>query len=85
MTMTRAPRNWIWEVAVAAAIIAAIAAAAAWGRMDDSGSHYNRGWANYERGRYREAIAAFDQALRLEPDAAHIYSIRAGAKSILGR
>lgn len=74
--MKRAPRNRIWEVA--------IAAAAAWGWIGDSGTHINRGWANFERGRYRAAIADFDHALRLEPGAAYIYANRAGAKSSLG-
>lgn len=79
--MKRAPRNRIWEVAIAAAIFTAIAAAAAWGWIGDSGTHINRGWANFERGRYRAALADFDHALRLEPGAAYIYANRAGARS----
>ena len=85
MTMTHASKKWFWELAVAVAIIAAIVASAAWERIYDTGTHYHRGIANFQSGRYRAAVADYDRALRLDPDAARIYGNRGLAKRILGR
>lgn len=85
MTTTRASKNWFWEIAIAVVIVVGTVASVAWGRIFDSGTHYQRGIANFQSGRYRAAIANYDRALRLEPDAARIYGNRGLAKRILGR
>ncbi|MYI20974.1 MAG: tetratricopeptide repeat protein, partial [Acidimicrobiia bacterium] len=85
MTTTHASKRWFWEVAIAVAIVAGIVASVAWGRSYDTGTHNNQGHANFERGRYRQAISDYDRALRREPDAAHLYGNRGLAKAILGQ
>ena len=44
-----------------------------------------RGSAKDELGRYQEAIADYDEAIRLQPDDAEAYSNRGNAKAALGR
>ena len=48
-------------------------------------AYFNQGYAQGELGRHAEAIAAYDQALRLDPDNAAAYFNRGLARSHLGR
>lgn len=54
-------------------------------RYATSNVEYERGLRLYEQGRYAEAIAAFEQALRLQPDFAAAYSARGSANYYAGQ
>ena len=47
--------------------------------------YYSRGHARVELGQYEEAIADYDQAIRLQPDSAPMYINRSNAKAELGQ
>ena len=53
--------------------------------QDAAIAYFNQGYAQGELGRHAEAIAAYDQALRLDPDNAAAYFNRGLARSHLGR
>ena len=53
--------------------------------QDAAIAYFNQGYAHGELGRHAEAIAAYDQALRLDPDNAAAYFNRGLARSHLGR
>ena len=48
-------------------------------------AYYNRGVANAELGKYAEAIANFDTAIKRDPDFMEAYYNRAVAKGVLGQ
>ena len=52
---------------------------------DDAEAYHNRGVAHAELGRYAEAIAEYDEAIRLRPDYAKAYFGRGNARARLGR
>ena len=50
-----------------------------------SGAYHRRGNRHYQRGEYDEAIAAYGQALQLDPAVGLTYLLRANARSASGR
>ena len=52
---------------------------------DFASFYYSRGHARVELGQYEEAIADYDQAVRLQPDQAHFYINRSKANTELGQ
>ena len=47
--------------------------------------YINRGDAKFRLGQYDEAVADYDQAIRLQPDTAYFYINRSYAKAELGQ
>ena len=80
-SMGRMPRIWVWVVAVAVAC----AAVAACGRLGSSSDYFSRGVDRLRAGKYKGAIADFDQVINIRPKYTNAYINRADAKIGLGQ
>ena len=79
--MVRNPKRWYWIV-VAVVVCATIAACA---QKSKARSFVEQGKTKGNLGQHQEAIADFDQAIRLQPDYAYAYFNRGLAKFNLGQ
>ena len=68
-TMVRNPKRWYWIV-VAVMVCVTIAACA---QTSKARSFVEQGKTKAELGQYQEAIADFDEAIRLQPDYVNAY------------
>ena len=80
-SMGRMPRIWVWVVAVAVAC----AAVAACGRLGSSSDYFSRGVDRLRAGKYKGAIADFDQVINIRSKYTNAYINRADAKIRLGQ
>jgi tetratricopeptide (TPR) repeat protein len=70
-----------WRVLLVAAVLAAVLVAAIWASLYryDPVTHYNRGIAALDRGEFDEAIASFNEAIRLDRTDVWAYHARGTA------
>ena len=73
--MVRISKRWGWIVVVA--VVCAVSACSSLSIID---AYVIQGNAKLDLNLYQEAIADYDQALRLQPDNADVYSHRGHAK-----
>ena len=73
------------SIVAAFLLLALTVALAGCGGLSDAEKHYNDGLELYEEGRLEEAIAKYDEAIRLDPQYAKAYFNRGLAYGNLGQ